>query len=184
MRESDVSMYFMRYPHALHGGHDRFVEVVSELKKMGFDPLSRLYIQALHTMWGLSSSNWQRKCDIYKSLGWSEDELIKLIKKSPVCMRLSETKIRKGVEFFMTHLGWDSSVISKYPQCLNFSLEKRIIPRYTVMQMLLSNGLLKKDVNWGKIFSINEKDFLNKFVNKYEGEAPKLMEVYTKEVGV
>ncbi|KAK1277893.1 hypothetical protein QJS04_geneDACA003570 [Acorus gramineus] len=32
MRESDISMYFMRYPHALDGGHDRFVEVVSELK--------------------------------------------------------------------------------------------------------------------------------------------------------
>ncbi|KAK1278745.1 hypothetical protein QJS04_geneDACA003569 [Acorus gramineus] len=184
MRESDISMYIMRYPRDLSGSHDRFIEVLSELKKMGFDPLSRSYIQALHTMWGLSSSNWQRKCDIYKSLGWSEDELLKLIKKSPVCMRLSETKIRKGAEFFMMHLGWDLSLISKYPQCLGFSLEKRIIPRYTVMQILLSNGLLKKDVNWGKIFNIIEKDFLNKFVNKYEGEAPKLMEAYTKEVGV
>ncbi|KAK1295456.1 hypothetical protein QJS10_CPA16g01207 [Acorus calamus] len=178
MRESDISMYIMRYPRDLSGSHDRFIEILSELKKMGFDPSSRSYMNALHTL------QLARKWEIYKSLGWSEDELLKLIKKSPFFMRLSETKIRKGVEFFMTHLGWDSSVISKYPQCLNFSLEKRIIPRYVVMQMLLSNGLLKKDVNWGKIFSINEKDFLNKFVNKYEGESPKLMEAYCKEVGV
>ncbi|KAK1295460.1 hypothetical protein QJS10_CPA16g01203 [Acorus calamus] len=184
MRESDISMYFMKYPRGLNVNHDRFIEVVSKLKKMGFDPLTRSYMQALHAMLSMSSSNWQGKCEVYKSLGWSEDELHKLIKKFPVCMCLSEAKIRKGVEFFTKRLGWDPSVISKHPLILNLSLEKRIIPRYTVIQVLLLNGLLKKDVHWAMTFYINENDFLNKYVNKYQGEAPKLMEAYTKEVGV
>ncbi|KAK1294288.1 hypothetical protein QJS10_CPA16g01211 [Acorus calamus] len=184
MRESDISRCIMKYPRDFHVSHDRFIEAVSEIKKIGFDPLSRSYTEALHVMLGMSSSNWQRKCEVYKSLGFSEDELLKIFKKYPVGMQLSETKIRKGMEFFMKCLNWDPSAISKYPVALNLSLEKRIIPRYTVMQMLLSNGLLKKDVNWGAIFMLKEKDFLKKFVNKYQGEAPKLMEAYSKEVGV
>ncbi|KAK1295462.1 hypothetical protein QJS10_CPA16g01201 [Acorus calamus] len=181
---SVISKWIMKSPRNLTVCDDRFSEVVAELKMMGFDPSRPSYLYALHTMLGVSSSNWKRKCEAYKNLGWSEDELLKLFKKHPFCIAMSETKLRKAMEFLTKCLGWDICTILKNPCCLAFSMEKRMLPRYKVMQMLLSNGLLKKDFCWSTVFGLNEKNFLKKFVNKYQGEAPKLMNAYCKEIRV
>ncbi|KAK1294289.1 hypothetical protein QJS10_CPA16g01212 [Acorus calamus] len=174
---SNISKLITRYSRIITVSDDRFSEVVAELKKMGFVPFRPLYLTALRTMSGMSNSNWERKFEVFKCLGLSEDEILEFFKKFPYCMILSETKMRKGFEFFMKRLGWDPYMILRYPNLIGLSLEKRMLPRYEVMQTLLSNGLVEKDVNWGTIFKLKEKDFLKKFVIKYQGGSSKVKEM-------
>ena len=58
------------------------------------------------------------------------------------------------------------------------SLEKRLIPRGLVLQVLLSKGLVKKNFKMHAYFECPEKTFLQKFVMIHEDEASELLKLY------
>ncbi|KAK1278662.1 hypothetical protein QJS04_geneDACA003689 [Acorus gramineus] len=93
-------------------------------------------------------------------------------------MQLSEKKIKRKFEFFVGELGWEPSSLSGCPVLLCYDLEKRVIPRCSVLQVLLSKDLIKKDMQWTTALMLTEKQFLERFVAKYEQEAPELMRTY------
>ncbi|KAK1280628.1 hypothetical protein QJS04_geneDACA015038 [Acorus gramineus] len=162
---------------------DRFSEVVASVKEMGISSLSHLFISAVHTRLSMSTSTWEGKIELYKSLGWSEDKLLSTFKKHPYCMVISEKKLRKVMEFFVKELGWEPSDLNTCPAVLSFSFEKRILPRCSVIQVLSSKGVLRKDLKQKWALMIDEKTFLEKYVNKYRDVAPELMQVYQDRMG-
>ncbi|XP_031285812.1 uncharacterized protein LOC116144509 [Pistacia vera] len=97
-------------------------------------------------------------------------------------MVTSVDKIMGVMDHFVNKMGWEPSVIMKQYNLLTLSLEKRIIPRASVLQYLSSTGLLKnnpyKEV---ASFRLPEETFLQRFVNCYD-EAPWLMKLY-REAG-
>ncbi|KAK1319135.1 hypothetical protein QJS10_CPB04g00441 [Acorus calamus] len=145
---------------------------------MGFDPSTLEFVEAVQAMVMLSKSSWDGKVEVYSSLGWSKDEFLDAFRRKPACMMISEEKIRRGFEFFVKDLGWKPSSISKYPVFLCYNFEKRVIPRCSVLQVLLSKGLIKKDIIWYSALKVSEKLFLERFVTKYKEEAPELMQAY------
>ena len=48
-------------------------------------------------------------------------------------MLLSEEKITKAMNFFVNKMGYPSADIARHPKVIFFSLEKRIIPRCSVI---------------------------------------------------
>ncbi|KAK1278668.1 hypothetical protein QJS04_geneDACA003687 [Acorus gramineus] len=54
----------------------------------------------------------------------------------------------------------------------------RVIPRCSVLEVLLSKGLIEKDMKWSTALKLTEKQFLERFVTKYEEEAAELMRAY------
>ena len=68
------------------------------------------------------------------------------------------------MDFFVNKMGKDS-LIARRPLLLIYSLEKRLIPHYSVVQFLLSKGLINKDLSFKAVFESNEKMFLHIFVN-------------------
>jgi mTERF domain-containing protein len=97
-------------------------------------------------------------------------------------MMLSEKKIMKGLDFFVNKMGWPSKEIVHCPVILFLSLEKRIIPRCKVIQVLWSKGLIKKDISLNTVLLPVEKRFLERFVTKFEEEVPQLLSVYEGKV--
>ncbi|RVX22211.1 hypothetical protein CK203_001519 [Vitis vinifera] len=81
-------------------------------------------------------------------------------------------------------MGRESSLIARRPVLISHSLEKRIIPRYSVVQVLLSKGLIDKDFSLPTVFQSTEKMFLHKFVNVYKEEAPQLMKLYQEKINL
>ena len=69
------------------------------------------------------------------------------------------------MDLFVNKMGKESSLIARRPLLLSYSLEKRLIPRYSVVQFLLSKGLINKDLRFKSVFESNEKMFLHRFVN-------------------
>ncbi|KAF5954085.1 hypothetical protein HYC85_006941 [Camellia sinensis] len=117
--------------------------------------------------------------------GWSEDEILVAFEKNPWFMVASEHKIMRVMEFFVNKMGWDSSFFARSPIHIGFSLEKRIVPRCAVYQVLLSKGLIKNNsFNLTTMLKKPEKWFLTKVVNCNEEEAPELLKLYEEKLAL
>lgn len=88
----------------------------------------------------------------------------------------SERKINRTMEFLVKEMNMAPRSIAGCPVVLFFSLDKRIIPRCSVVKMLASKGMVKEDWSLTSLLVPVEKVFLEKLVIKYEEELPELME--------
>ncbi|KAK1295065.1 hypothetical protein QJS10_CPA16g01096 [Acorus calamus] len=175
---SHASKYVLNQPKTFcMADPDRFCTAVVTVHGMSFNPLSTIFFEAVRTLL-MSKTNWEGKFELFRNLGWSKDDILSAFKRQPTCMRMSEKKIKSVFEFFVGELGWEPSSLSGFPILLCYDLEKRVIPRCSVLQVLLSKDLIKKDMKWTTALKLTEKQFLERFVAKYEEEAPELMRTY------
>ncbi|KAJ4962769.1 hypothetical protein NE237_022708 [Protea cynaroides] len=152
--------------------------IVEEIKQMGFVLSSKLFVIALKVFTSMSKSTWKKKLEVYRRWDFSENEVLLAFRRYPWFMSSSEKKIMSHMDFFVGKMGWDRAVIIAYPQLLGFSLEKRILPRCSVLRVLILKGLVNENPNMGSLILKNEKHFLEKFVTKYEIEVPQLLDLY------
>ncbi|KAF6145722.1 hypothetical protein GIB67_032449 [Kingdonia uniflora] len=146
---------------------ERFISIVDKIKQKGINPSSPMFIHAVRALACMSTHNFERKWTVYREFGFSEVDILSVFRKQPVCMRLSEEKLRKGLHFFMKQLKWDSTYLSKYSVVLMCSMEKRVIPRCAMLEILILKGVLERNAIVGDVFKLTEKEFVEKFVIKY-----------------
>ncbi|XP_058200179.1 transcription termination factor MTERF15, mitochondrial-like [Rhododendron vialii] len=183
--ESSIGFLLAHHPEAILKKHEQFKEIVNMVKEMGFEPSKLSFVLAVHAFSGKGNNSiWDRCFESYGKWGWSKDEIFSAFKKQPHCMVLSEKKITRVMDFLVNKMGWHSKDIARYPTTMLFSLEKRIVPRCLVIQVLVSKGLVKKDLSLGSIISRREECFLERFVIRYEKEVPQLLSVYERKVDV
>ncbi|BFG32355.1 hypothetical protein CerSpe_186290 [Prunus speciosa] len=131
----------------------------------------------------MSKELWEQKLETYRSLGLSKDEIYSAFRKQPMCMINSVKKIHKLMSFFMNKLNMKPSMISKYPDLLLLSLEKRIIPRCSVLQLLLSQGFIKEDViKVPYVLKMTDKSFRQRILSKYEAAVPDIVKAYKGKI--
>ncbi|KAM7479587.1 hypothetical protein LguiA_027800 [Lonicera macranthoides] len=176
-----ISMMLKARPRALIQVPDRFMVIIEEVKKMGFNPVLCIFTSAIHVLTGFSRSNWERKCELYRKWGWSDNEILAAFKKVPTCMAVSGEKIEMVMDFLVNKMGWNASDVVKCPCVVLYSLENRIIPRCLVVQFLLSKGLIKKK-HLMTVIGMAKKKFLNKFVDPYCAEFPEVLNLYVPKV--
>ncbi|XAR61289.1 hypothetical protein NMG60_11034939 [Bertholletia excelsa] len=182
--DSSIALLLTHFPEALIPKNAKFREVVNEVKDMGFDPLKTTFVLAVHARSGDNKLTWNRSYEAYRKVGWSNDEIISAFRKHPSCMIISEKKIMNTINFLVKKMGWDYRMIVRCPALLFFNLEKRIIPRCLVIQVLASKGLIKKDMSLSTILLPGEKHFLDRFVTRFEEEVPLLLNVYQGKMDV
>ncbi|XP_042494047.1 uncharacterized protein LOC122073521 isoform X1 [Macadamia integrifolia] len=181
--KSNISKMFTIQPKPLTLSDGRFNDVAAMVNEMGFDPNSLSFILALGSMSATNKQKWERKREAFKSFGWSDDEFLLAFKVQPMVMRTSEKKLVKLMNFFVNDLYLSPSDVAKYPNLFLLSLERRIIPRCSVLQVLMSKGLIEKDLNLLSALNDNKKSFEKRFVTRYEGEAPEIIKAYEGEMG-
>ncbi|XP_024171981.1 uncharacterized protein LOC112177985 [Rosa chinensis] len=160
---------------------EAFSELVSEVKEIGFDLEKMFFVQALHAMYW--KQTWKRSESAYRSWGWSHEDILCAFRVCPLCMTKSEKKIMGTMDFLVNKMGWQSQTIAKIPYVFMYSLEKRIIPRCSVVRALLLKGLIEeKKLSLTAVFMKPENYFLNKFVTCYLDQVPQLLDVYHGKV--
>ncbi|KAA8519462.1 hypothetical protein F0562_013718 [Nyssa sinensis] len=183
--ESRISLFLKSQPNAFMRIPEQFRGIVEEVKEMGFDPSKWNFLYAIRGLTGFSKSTRERKSEVYRTWGWSADEIILAFKKTPACMAISEKKINKVMDFLINKMGWTASDVARCPAAFCSSLENWTIPRCLVVQLLLSKSLIKKDFSLTTVIASKEKEFLNKFVTKYQINFPELLNLYErKSVGL
>jgi mTERF domain-containing protein len=109
-----------------------------------------------------------------KKWGWSQEEVLQAFRKQPYCMLSSTGKIDDILRFWVNQLSWNSLDLVKGSRLFLFSLEKRIIPRASVVQVLISKGLWKKDAGIITPFVLSEKLFLERYVKRFLRRIPRI----------
>nr|KYP46718.1 hypothetical protein KK1_031683 [Cajanus cajan] len=121
---------------------------------------------------------WESKFEIYERWGWNCETVLRAFRKFPNFMKLSEENFTKKMSFLVKDMGWPSEDIAEYPLVVAYNLEKRIIPRFSVIKILKSKGLLENNVHFSGIICITDEDFLEKFVDNFKKDLPLLPDVY------
>ncbi|XP_077248883.1 transcription termination factor MTERF15, mitochondrial-like [Tasmannia lanceolata] len=182
--QSNISKFIVNYPRVLLLKPELFTERVVMVKEMGFNPSSWTFCLAVRVVSGMSKSTWESKLEVYRSLGFSQDEISSAFKVQPMFMLTSKKKIMTVIDFLVNEMNWTPSFISRCPNLFLLSLERRIIPRGLVLQILLSKGLINKELNLTWALKSTEKDFLEKFVIKNKDVVPEILVVYQSKMGV
>ncbi|OMO88720.1 Mitochodrial transcription termination factor-related protein [Corchorus olitorius] len=180
--ESKIVTHFVCQPRTFYASHEKFKRTVEQIKKLGLNPLKSLFLTAVQVLVQISKSTQERKCNVFKDWGWSDEEIVSAFGRFPCCIGYSEHKIKSNMDFFVNTMGLKSSYIANNPNLLAYSLKKRIIPRFAVYQYLLSKGLIKKEISISTLFSLAENKFLQKFVTRYDD--PHLLKLYEEKLGI
>ncbi|KAJ4962011.1 hypothetical protein NE237_021921 [Protea cynaroides] len=178
----NISKLIIIQPKSLTLSVLRFKDVAAQVSNIGFDPNSRSFILAICSLSVMSQQYWDMKREIFKSFGWSDDEFRLAFKVQPMVMLTSVKKLRLLMDFFVKDLHLKPSAVAKCPNVFLLSLEKRIIPRCSVLRVLMSEGLIKNDVNIVSVLNLNKQSFDKKYVTRYEEQVPEVNKAYKGEM--
>ncbi|KEH37288.1 putative transcription regulator mTERF family [Medicago truncatula] len=162
-------------------GSKDLIKSLEEVKDLGFHPSLTTFRAALIAKKGMTKKLWDKKVDVFKKRGWSGEAVIHAFRIQPNLMLVSIHKIDSSMSFWVNQLGWNSLALIKLPQMFSYSLEKRIIPRASVLQFLLMKGLRKKNASLTTPFTYSEKLFLSKFVFRFKEESDYLLKLYERK---
>ncbi|XP_058202618.1 uncharacterized protein LOC131317056 [Rhododendron vialii] len=178
---ANIGLLLMRRPRAFAVGSNRFRICVDEVKRMGFNPSQMEFMSAIRVLTGMSKSTWEKKVEVYKKWGWTQDEILVAFKKHPNCMIASQDKINRVMDFLVKKMGWESSLVARRPKIIQLILEKRIVPRSAVYKALLLQGLIKTNgISLSTWLNFSEKQFRKKVLSYKMEEAPELLKLYNE----
>jgi mTERF domain-containing protein len=173
-----ISLLVCNFPKVAFTKHSRFVEAVNFVKEMGFDPLKSNFVLALQGIVKMDKETWESKLKIFERWGWSKDIYVLAFQRYPQYILISEKKITKTMNFLVKDMGLTPEDIATSPGILNRNLEKTIMPRCAVVNILKSRGLIKSDLLIGTFIIVTEKKFLERYVTRYQKDLPLLLDAY------
>ncbi|KAF2322029.1 hypothetical protein GH714_005812 [Hevea brasiliensis] len=156
----------------------KFAEGVKKVMKLGFDPSKVTFVEAVRVFYTMTHKTWEHKMEVYRRWGLSEDEIWLIFRKHPTCLARSEKKIMGTMDFLVCKMGWQPSAVARVPIVLCCSLERRILPRCSVVRVLLLKGLIKGDIHFSSVLMPSEKRFLELYVIKYQEQVPQLLDLF------
>ncbi|CAK8531728.1 unnamed protein product [Lathyrus sativus] len=158
------------------------VSLLEELKDLGINPSKYAFSVALMAKTSVSKTMWKEKVGAFNKWGWSDEDVIEVFKKQPYCMLTSIKKIDLVMNFWVNQLGWDALALVKQPAVFCLSLENRIIPRASIVQFLLNNGLRNNNASLTSPFILPEKMFVDTCIKRYEKESSYLLKLYQEKL--
>ncbi|TYH86256.1 hypothetical protein ES332_D01G029200v1 [Gossypium tomentosum] len=179
--ESNILLQLHRKPRTLMFNPVRLEEIVEEVKRMGIDTSRKKFLDVVFAMKSMTKSTLEKKIDVYKRWGWSDQEIHEAFRRYPLCMTVSEDKIMAIMDFLVNKMGYSSTLVAKQSSVLSRSLEKRIVPRALFAQELSSKGLVN-DFKLSVLFDTSEKTFNKMFGDYFVKKAPELLKLYKENV--
>ncbi|XP_009381540.2 uncharacterized protein LOC103969659 [Musa acuminata AAA Group] len=146
------------------GRIDKLKEVIKYIDELGVPRDSGVYTKALNVVITVSRSRFDAMSVTLMSFGWSQPDIIALIGKCTSIWTLSKKNICDKMTFLMKEAGCELTYIIGHPVLLTYSLEKRLRPRYDVMNFLDQNKLLDRGHNLASVVTLPEEKFRNKFL--------------------
>ncbi|CAL5426045.1 unnamed protein product [Camellia sinensis] len=144
--QSVISFMMYRSPSTLYQESLKFKEGVNKAIEMVFNPQRSTFAHAVQVLCDMHELTFEQKKEVYGRWGLSNDEILLAFRSHPLCMNLSEEKIMETMDFLVNKMGWQATVVARCPVVLFFNMERRIIPRCTVVKILLTKELVKKDL--------------------------------------
>ncbi|XP_020235681.1 transcription termination factor MTERF2, chloroplastic [Cajanus cajan] len=176
--QASISLLVVHYPCAAYVKHFKFVEAVETVKEIGFSPLKTNFVLGVQVLLTMRKTVWKSRLELYERWGWNDVMFHEAFRMFPNFVKLSNAMFTRKMSFLVKDMGLSSEDIAKYPPVLAYSLEKRIIPRFSVIKILKSKSLLKNSFHFSSFMNVTEQFFLEKFVINFQKDLPVLANVY------
>ncbi|KAF7129842.1 hypothetical protein RHSIM_Rhsim10G0152400 [Rhododendron simsii] len=173
-----LSDLLKRHPRLFFISETALKDLVSRVLDMGFSVDSRMLVHAVDTVGSISGETFSRKIELLRSFGFLEEERMDMLRRAPRLLTISEDKLKFKIDFFLNDFKLNRCALVSWPTCLTYSIEKRIIPRYRVLQVIMSKGLLQKEPSFKHVLILSEEKFLGKFISRFPDDAVDLLEIY------
>ncbi|XP_054820667.1 uncharacterized protein LOC129319595 [Prosopis cineraria] len=154
---------------------------VSRAVNMGFCIHSRMLVHAVLAISGLSFDTFNKKLESIQSCGFSKQETMQMLRKAPSLLHRSEKNLKFGIQACLGKIMLPKSLLVKNPVILTLSLEKRVIPRWRVLQLLISKELHKKNPSFLKVLLLPEGKFLQEYIFKFSYDVEALLAAYKSQ---
>nr|XP_043637283.1 uncharacterized protein LOC122608264 [Erigeron canadensis] len=157
-------------------------QLVWIVEELGIPENSPMFTYAIAATVASSKLTLEKKLKILRSYKWREEEIATFVRTYPTYFCCSEAKIREGLNFFMKDLGFAATYLVTNNFLLGLSLEKRVKPRFKVLEILKDKKLIRSKPSLASLLVYSELKFLN-FLQRFENELPGLIETYTNSIG-
>ncbi|XP_021766977.1 uncharacterized protein LOC110731419 [Chenopodium quinoa] len=136
-------------------------------KKLGIPRDSKMFFYGIQSVAICSDKNIDDKCEIFRSFGWTQSNVKDLIRRHPLCLTLKKEIIKEKLDFLINQLGYKPACPA-FQSLFSCSIEKRLLPRHRVLQVLKEKRLIKKHYRLSGASVLTEAHFLKKFVLPFE----------------
>uniref|UniRef100_A0A7N0ZWJ8 Uncharacterized protein n=1 Tax=Kalanchoe fedtschenkoi TaxID=63787 RepID=A0A7N0ZWJ8_KALFE len=174
-----IQFMMAKKPWAVLQKPESMARAIKDVMELGVRPSSPIFIHAVCVRVSLTEASWTAKFNVFRSLGWADEEIISAFVRDPLCLACSEKKIRAVTDFIVKTMKLNQAIIIAYPKLLMYSIESRYKPRFFVLTKLKSKNLVKDDLKWQWVLTKSEKKFVENYIMKYREEVPDLMKTYT-----
>ncbi|KAK8585811.1 hypothetical protein V6N13_050781 [Hibiscus sabdariffa] len=181
--ESDILLMFNENPDVFISVSDQFKWCVKLLKRIGMDRSSEKFLPAISVFLNERYYDGIKiKFLIYKHYGFSKEDIWEVFRRDPDVLAGGEfpEQIAAVMDFLVEQIGFQPLVIVNQPSVFGLDFKKRIVPRGLYAKELMSKGLIK-ELSLSPLFDCSEKEFLQMFINRFEDEAPELLQLYKEK---
>ncbi|CAL9122761.1 unnamed protein product [Musa acuminata var. zebrina] len=151
--------------------------LVARADELGMPRQSRMFMWTLNILQRVSKERFEAKVELMRSFGWSESEFSSAVRKNPTFLSISLDMMHRKMEFFINVVGYTPSFIASQPSILLYSLQKRVIPRFRVTEMLKLKGLWTGKYKFTSILVFTDTKFMEKFVLPHKENVPELLDI-------
>ncbi|XP_064941229.1 uncharacterized protein LOC135581292 [Musa acuminata AAA Group] len=157
-------------------------EVIEHVVELGVPHDCGMFSYALLALLNLSRSKCDATFATLKSFGWSQPDIVAILRNNPCVLKLSMKNISDKITFLMKEAGCELQCIIRHTGILSRSLEKRMRPRYEVMNFLEQNKLLDKGHSLMSVLVLTDEKFINKFLFRHKEKFTALYNSYVAAV--
>ncbi|XP_021723367.1 uncharacterized protein LOC110690784 [Chenopodium quinoa] len=136
--------------------------------KLGIPRDFPMFLYGVNILLFYGEKNIKDKCKVFMSFGWTQSDVMKLIRQNPMCFTSSKARIKERLGFLMNQMSYKPYYLATQTKLFICSLEKRLLPRHRVLQILKEKGLLRMDYHLSSTISLTESVFLKRFVLPFE----------------
>nr|XP_009380778.1 PREDICTED: uncharacterized protein LOC103969082 [Musa acuminata subsp. malaccensis]XP_018675042.1 PREDICTED: uncharacterized protein LOC103969082 [Musa acuminata subsp. malaccensis] len=175
--EERLSVVLRSHPQLISQKPESLRALVARADELGMPRQSRMFMCILDALLMVSKERFEAKVELMRSFGWSESEFSSAVRKNPTFLGISLDMLRRKVDFFINVVGYTTSFIASHPTILLYSLQKRVIPRFRVTEMLKLKGLWTGKYKFTSILVFSDAKFMEKFVLPHKENVPELLDI-------
>ncbi|CAL9102677.1 unnamed protein product [Musa textilis] len=139
-------------------------ESIKHVEELGVSRGCKMFPYALITIVSLSRSKFDATFATLISFGWSHPDCVAAFRRCPSIWCYSQKNLSDKMTFLMKEAGCELTYIVRRPVLLTYSLEKRVRPRYEVVNFLEQNKLLDEGHDLLNVVTPTEEKFRKKFL--------------------
>ncbi|XP_071713298.1 transcription termination factor MTERF8, chloroplastic-like [Rutidosis leptorrhynchoides] len=150
-------------------------------EKLGISRDLPIFIYGFFAIMYRSDEEIENIIRVFRTFGWSDDQINTLVKSQPYCLDRSEAYIVDKLNFFMKELDYSPLYLMGCTSFWTLSLEKRMKPRNEVFKILKEKELVKDIPSFATVVKYTESKFLD-YLKKFECHVPNLCETYLNSI--